>query len=81
MNIQDGEVPCTDFDYTNSTCYYTSGFIHTVHLTDLIPGTKYTYKISGEGTTFMIPFRHYTSKPDQPHSHSKEQAEALRQVL
>ena len=30
---------------TSAPCYYTSGFVHTVHITGLKPSTPYQYKV------------------------------------
>ena len=57
---KDFEVNCTGYDYTNSSCYYTSDFIHTVHVTGLPhprEAVTYQYQISGDTVTrrFKMP--------------------------
>jgi len=48
------EIPlCIDgMNETSAPCYYTSGFVHTVHITGLKPSTPYQYKVEGDSKAF-----------------------------
>ena len=41
-------------NYTNPYCFYTSGEIHSVELTDLKPATKYTYSVGSATKQFSF---------------------------
>eukprot|EP00931_Biecheleriopsis_adriatica_P011977 TRINITY_DN113079_c0_g1_i1.p1 TRINITY_DN113079_c0_g1~~TRINITY_DN113079_c0_g1_i1.p1 ORF type:complete len:513 (-),score=78.93 TRINITY_DN113079_c0_g1_i1:216-1754(-) len=50
---------CGPDQYTNSSCYYTSGVIHTVKLSGLKPGATYSYRVHGGDATW----RHFRLPP------------------
>lgn len=55
VHVQETPVPCDGaYNYTDEPCYYTSGLVHTVHVTGLEPSTRYTYTVSLSHETLRI---------------------------
>jgi hypothetical protein len=41
-------------NYTNPECFYTSGEVHIVELSNLTPGTDYSFTVAGDSETFRF---------------------------